>query len=343
MTVDGGRGRRAWLATSIVIGGLIAPIAVAAAATVGPALACQPGSGPHLADRTLTQAQIGSYAPGSLHCADLAGANLSGLSLIQIDLTGANLRNADLQHADLTQATLSGADLSGANLSHATMIQVTGRGARFAGANLSNVDLGQADLTGADLNGANLSGTSFVQADLGQATFRNATGVTPWSEYLLIASLVVFVLLALGSLRRRGRPYGGMAARGRMAGMGGPSAAMGGPSAAMGMNAIGSFNDMPGPGMPGMMGGMGINAGRAFAGSRFWLLRGLLGAVVIAFGFHLFIGGLLDEFVGGFGAPLQQTCSGPLCAVGVASGFIGLFGGILLIIVGFGVRASGRR
>jgi hypothetical protein len=70
------------------------------------------------------------------------------------------------------------------------------------------------------------------------------------------------------------------------------------------------------------------------------LVRGLLGSVMVAFGFHLFVGGLLDEFVGGFSVPLQQTCSGPLCVVGVASGFFGIFGGIIVAILGFGIRAG---
>ena len=45
--------------------------------------------------------------------------------------------------------------------------------------------------------------------------------------------------------------------------------------------------------------------------------------------------GQCDALVaGGFGAPVTQTCSGPLCAVGVGSGMVGAFAGILVILIG---------
>jgi hypothetical protein len=68
------------------------------------------------------------------------------------------------------------------------------------------------------------------------------------------------------------------------------------------------------------------------------LARGLVGSLVVALGFHLFLGGLADEVVSSFGPPLAQTCSaGALCTVGVASGFLGLFSGVFVIIAGFAV------
>lgn len=253
---------------------------------------CQPGSGRDLAGQHLTVLQVSGFAPGALRCANLAGADLSGLSLAQADLTGALLRNANLQHTDLTQATLSGADLSGANLSGATMIQVTAHGTRLVGANLSGADLTQADLTGANLSRANLSGASFSQATLTGANFKGATGVPPWSLYLLIAAGVIFVPLAFGSIRRAARAVRGQGGQ--------------------------------------------LAAARRPAGL---LIRGLLGAFMIAIGFHLFAGGLIDEIVSAAGPPLGQTCTGPLCTVGVASGFLGLFIGLPILIVGFIVRA----
>lgn len=312
--MDGGGGRRrAWLAMVILLGGLFAPIAGSASA---PGLACQPGSGPQLAGRTLTQAQIASYPEDGLRCADLVGANLRDLRLVQIDLAGANLRDADLQHADLTQATLNGADLSGADLADAKLIQVSARGTSFAGANLSNVDLGQADLTGADLDGANLGGTSFVQAELRHANFTGVKGVTPWSLYLLIAAAVVFVLLVWRSVGNRVGRRGGMRRKAAMPGM-------------VGINDIGGVTSMARmPAQPGL------------AVGRSGLVRGLLGALVVTVGFHLFVGGLLNEFVGGFGAPVAKICSGPQCAIGVGSGFFGIFGGIIVILAGFGVRRA---
>jgi len=43
--------------------------------------------------------------------------------------------------------------------------------------------------------------------------------------------------------------------------------------------------------------------------------------------------------VGGFEAPIAQECSGPQCAVGVASGVIGIPAGIVAMLAGFALRA----
>jgi uncharacterized protein YjbI with pentapeptide repeats len=311
-----------------MIGSLVAPVAgigPVTGAAAAPGAAC---SGPHLVGHHFSSAEISGFAPGHLRCADLAGSDFSDLSLVQIDLTNANLHDADLRHADLTQATLTGADLSGANLSDATLDQATAHGATFAGANLSGASLVQTDLTGADLDGANLGGTTFTQAELGQATFNGVTGVPPWSLYLLIASAALFLLLAWRSVRRRIRRAGGVTGLAMSPGMGG----MAGMGAAAGSGGM--------PGMPGMGGVIGMNSTPVRVPRGPGLVRGLLGSLIAAFGIHLFAGGLLDEFVGGFSVPLHQTCSGPLCVVGVASGFFGLFGGIIVAILGFGIRAG---
>jgi hypothetical protein len=242
---------------------------------------CQPGSGPHLAGKSLTSSEVSSYTPGHLRCADLSGADLNGLSLIQVDLTGAILRNANLQHTDLTQATLDGTDLSHANLSNAKLDQASAHNANFTGANLTGASMVQTDLTGASLNGASLGGVSFTEATLTGTTFTGATGVTPWSFYLLIASGLLFLLLALGTISRARRP-------------GGPRS----------------------------------------------VILALLGGLVAAFGFHLFAGGLIGQFVGGFGAPVTQTCTGPLCTVGVGSGIVGVFAGVVVLLIGLGMRRS---
>jgi hypothetical protein len=70
------------------------------------------------------------------------------------------------------------------------------------------------------------------------------------------------------------------------------------------------------------------------------LVLGVIGAVVVAVGFHLFAGGLLDEAVSSFGPPLAQTCTGALCKVGVASGVVGIIAGAVVAIVGFGLRRA---
>jgi uncharacterized protein YjbI with pentapeptide repeats len=278
------------------VGGLVAAVFLTAstAGAVGVTTAsCTPGSGPNLAGRHLTSSDLSSYSSG-LQCANLTGADLSGLSLAQVDFTGAVMRDANLQHADLSQATLDQADLSGANLSNAQMIQVSAKDAKLVGAQLGHADFTQADLTGADLAKANLSGTTFTQATLNQANFTGATGVPPYSLYLLIVAGTILVLLILGSIRKSSR--------------------------ALRLNRQNMSN---------------------FAMSRtgITLTRGLVGSLVVALGFHLFLGGLIDEIASAAGPPVAQTCSaGALCTVGVASGFLGLFGGVFVIIAGFAVR-----
>lgn len=197
--------RRTALAT---VGGLVAAVfltASSAAAAGATTASCTPGSGPNLAGKHLTSSDLSRYSSSGLQCANLTGADLSGLSLAQVDFSGAVMRDASLQHADLSQATLDQADLSGANLSNATMIQVSAKSAKLVGAKLDHADLTQADLTGADLAKANLSGTTFTQATLDQANFAGATGVPPYSLYLLIVAGTVLVLLILGSIRKSSR------------------------------------------------------------------------------------------------------------------------------------------
>ncbi len=285
--------RRTALAT---VGGLVAAVLLTAgtATAMGAATAsCTPGSGPKLAGKHLTSSDLSSYSSG-LQCANLTGADLSGLSLAQVDFTGAVMRDANLQHADLSQATLDQADLSGANLSNAQMTQVSAKSAKLVGAELAHADLTQADLAGADLTKANLSGTTFTQATLDQANFTGATGVPPFSLYLLIVAGIILALLVLGSIRKSIRIL------------------------RLGRQNMSNF---------------------AMSRTGITLTRGLAGSLAVALGFHLFLGGLIDEVASASGPPLAQTCSaGALCAVGVASGFFGLFGGVFVIIAGFAVR-----
>jgi hypothetical protein len=279
------------------IGSAVVMMGLTAGAAAVAADSCQPGSGPNLAGKQLTNSSLSQYEPSGLRCANLTGADLSGLSLVQFDFTSANLSKANLQHSDLSQATLVDADLSGANLTDATMIQVTANDAKLVGANLSGVDLTQADLTNADLSKANLSGTSFTQATLDHATFTGATGLLPWNLFVLAFGLLMIVLLLIGTLRRT---FGG-----RSAGFG--------------------YSNQT-----------GTNPGVT-------MVRGLLGAIVVGIGFSLAIGGFLGEVLSAAGPPVAQTCEGALCKVGVSSGFIGIFGGVFVIIAGFALRASSRR
>jgi uncharacterized protein YjbI with pentapeptide repeats len=292
-------GRSAFLA----VGSALALLAGGASASMRATPACEPGSGPDFTHTDVTQSDLTSGR--DVRCANLAGAYMQGFDLTQVDLEGANLQGANLEGADLGQATLTGATLKAANLANANMIQavlssavldgadlshaklgqVTADHASFAGANLTGVDFTQADLRDANLDHAKLRGSDFTQAEIGGATFHGATGITPWSLIIAIASGVVFVMLLVGPVRRavtRGSP-------------------------------------------------------RALA-------LGIAGALVVALGVHLFLGGLVEGFVGSFGAPVRQTCStGPLCPVGVGFGIFGIWLGVAVVIAGFVVLAAAKR
>lgn len=100
----------------------------------------------------------GWLSDGSLH-----EANLSGANLFEVNVGGANLRRANLGRADLT-----GADLSTAYLSRANLI-----GADLSRADLSRADLAGADLRRADLREANLSGADVSEAFCATTIFAN--------------------------------------------------------------------------------------------------------------------------------------------------------------------------
>lgn len=304
------------MAITLTSAGAVVALGAGAAAWAAPArlaLSCTPGSGAHLAGRTLTDAQILNYRSDGLKCADLTGANLDGLSLIQVDLTGAILRNAHLDHTDLGQATLTGADLSGADLSHAKLGQATLTGANLSGAILRYADLTQAtandadfrhadltsatliqtDLTKSKLDYAKLGSADFTQATLDQTTFTGATGLTSassFSLYLLLGAGLVLVLLALGTVTRAVRT----AARG-------------------------SFQPVR-------------------------TVIALLGCVLAALGLYLLAGGILGEALSAAGPQIQQACSGLACKIsgGGGSGLIGIFGGVIVFLIGLAMRAMLR-
>jgi len=243
--------------------------------------ACQPGSGPDLAGKTITSGEVSDLSGESLQCANLTDANLSGLSLDQIDITGADLRGANLQNTDLTQATLNGADFQGANLAGATLDQSEAQGADFRDADLSGASAVQTDLTGANLDDASLGGADFSQATFSGTAMTGVTGIFPWSLCLLLAAALIFVVSAWKALTRARR----------------------------------------------------LGSRRAQTGVA------LAGCLVLACGFYLFGGGIIDEFIGQMtGAPIAQACSGPLCRVGVASGFYGLPVGIVVMLIGASLR-----
>ncbi|MBD2601910.1 pentapeptide repeat-containing protein [Microcystis viridis] len=156
---------------------------------------------------------IGAILIGAiLRGANLRGAYLIGAILIGAILRGANLRGADLSWANLSEAYLSEADLSWANLSRANLSRadLSGdflslanlRGADLSGANLSGANLSGAILRWANLSGAILSGAklrgadlrwaNLSEADVENAIFIDATGITPEQKRDLIRRGAIF-------------------------------------------------------------------------------------------------------------------------------------------------------
>ena len=317
--------RRARLTAIAVSGGMAATVALAAgsaalAASASPA-GCQPGSGRNLTGTQFTNASIQSKTftdPGYFRCANLTGDNLSGLTLDQKDFTGALLRNANLSGASMIQVTLTGAVLTGANLTGAQMGQVTAQGADFAGANLSHADLTQAEIQNANFTSANLTGAGLGQATATNANFAKAT-----------LSGTDFTQAELGGANFKG-------AKGIL-----PYAEYLGIFTAVILvwMLARSFSGRRGGRRAARQSSSNATVVRKQAG----LARRLIGAVMIALGLQAFIGGLLGSILSATGPPIAQVCTpGPLCTVGVNSGFAGIFAGMLVLLLGFGIRLGGR-
>jgi uncharacterized protein YjbI with pentapeptide repeats len=327
---------------------------------------CQPGTGARLAGKHVHERAL--QKTNGLQCADLRNADLTGLDLTQVslagalatganfsnvhlgqgDLSGAKLAGANLSGADLTQATLTGADFTGANLAHAQLIQAEADNTNWTGADLSDVDASQAELQNAIFDNAKLGGADFTQADLSGTNFNSARGLTPWSLYVGIAAGVIFLLFAGLSLRkamgRRGRTAEPTPAPGEPAVVdgkyvgesyqsiwnrppAGSTVQLAKPVAsAQPSMAMGAFNPINPP----------ASSTRGFGAT---LVIGLLGSLIVAFGFHLFLGGMVGTFSFAFDTLATATCSGPQCSVGVGSGEFGLIVGVFVVIAGFFVRA----
>jgi hypothetical protein len=138
----------------------------------------------------------------NLSDADLRGANLRGANLIGANLSGAILREANLSVAILIKANLIGAilikaNLIGANLSGAILIGAILIKANLIGANLSGAILREANLSvailiKANLSDANLRGANLSGAEVENAIFTNATGITPEQKQDLIRRGAIF-------------------------------------------------------------------------------------------------------------------------------------------------------
>jgi uncharacterized protein YjbI with pentapeptide repeats len=258
-------------------------------------------------------ATTASCTPGS--GPDLAGRHLTSgdLSSYSSGLQCANLTGADLSGLSLAQVDFTGAVMRDANLQGADLSQATLDQADLSGANLSNAQMVQASAQYAKLVGADLASADFTQADLTGADLARANlSGTTFSQATLnqanfagvtgVPPYSLYLLIVAGIILTL--LIAGSIRRGRRA-------------LRLNRQAM---------------------SGLAMSRTGITLARGLVGSLVVALGFHLFLGGLADEVVSSFGPPLAQTCSaGALCTVGVASGFLGLFGGVLVIIVGFAV------
>jgi hypothetical protein len=137
---------------------------------------------------------------------NLNNANLRDHNLSFLDLTNATMWNADLQGANLSQANLNGAfldrsDLRSATLTQASLERAWLRETRLQGADLSGADFTKAYLTYSNLCATNsvrarfdqarLAGAHWEFADLIDASFKGAVGLTLTRSACLKDSTVV--------------------------------------------------------------------------------------------------------------------------------------------------------
>ena len=269
----------------------------------------------------LTASTATAMGAATATCTPGSGPDLAGKHLTSSDLSShtsglqcANLTGADLSGLSLAQVDFTGAVMRDANLQQADLTQATLDQADLSGANLSNATMTQvsarhaklvgAELAHADLTQADLTGADLAKANLSGTTFTQATlDQANFTGATGVPQYSLYLLIVAGII--------------------------------LVLLALGSIRK----------GSRILRLSRenmsnfAMSRSGIALTRGLLGSLVVALGFHLFLGGLIDEIASASGPPVAQTCSaGALCTVGVASGFFGLFGGVFVIIAGFAVR-----
>ncbi|MGD0561271.1 MAG: hypothetical protein ABSA93_40645 [Streptosporangiaceae bacterium] len=69
----------------------------------------------------------------------------------------------------------------------------------------------------------------------------------------------------------------------------------------------------------------------------------LVGCLLLAFGFRLFAGGVVDQVIAQTAAAANGACVGEPCAVGVDSGFLGLVSGIVVMLAAAWLLRRSRR
>lgn len=250
----------------------------------------------------------GAASMTAASCQPGSGPQLAGQTLTSSQVSGfqpGHLRCADLAGANLAgvsmiQIDLTGANLRHADLQHADLTQATLTGADLAGANLTDATMDQSMDQHANFQGANLTGTSAVQVDLTGATLQGAQ--------------------------------------------------LGGADFTQATFSNTNFHGVKGlfPWSLYLLIAAVVLLILLLAGTLRKAVRvrrpgravvAVVGCVLVALGFHLFVGGLIEQFVGGFGSPIPQACSGPQCAVGVSSGLYAIPVGIFAMIFGFAMRA----
>lgn len=166
---------------------LLAILALLACAPV--AAACAPDSGPNLAKRVVTTADLTKYS--SLECVNFQHADLRGLSFLQADLKTADFRDATVTGDDFSQATLQGSNFYGAEAARANFGQAMMQYANVRHADLQGADFIQTYLQHASLTGSNTAGADFTQADVYEST-----GVPSKSRFGGL-TVLIFVAVAL--------------------------------------------------------------------------------------------------------------------------------------------------
>ncbi|WP_128377120.1 pentapeptide repeat-containing protein [Streptomyces cavernae] len=229
-------------------------------------------------------------------CATHSGKQLAGKHLTQQDIDSdhtfrcADLRGADLAGLSLTQDDFTGADLSGADLHQADLTQAEWVGATLAKADLSHADLTQANVSQADLTGANLTGADLTQADL---TGARLDGAALSGAQFTQAELDDATFEGVTGVTRWDL-YLLIGAAGLFV--------------VLALRLLVVVGRAPAP--------AAVRARR--------LVFGLAGRLLVVLALHMFIGFMIGQVVAsGVGDPVQQTCQGPQCAVGVGLGMAG--------------------
>lgn len=287
---------------------LIAAAGLGGAAVLGAiagsaAVTAGPGCQPG-SGKQLAGQHLTSSEVSSFQPGELRCANLAGADLSGLSLGQVDFTGAILRNADLQHADLTQATLDFADLSGANLTDATMIQVVARQAKLAGADLSGVDLTQADLTGANLSKTKLSGTSFTQATIDHTT-FTGATGIPPWNLYVLIVAVVIFALLVMGTVRRSVRSTRNAGGF--------------------AFANASGN-RPGSL-----------------LVRGLIGSFLVALGFSLFIGGLLGEILSAGGPPVTQTCVGALCKAGVASGFFGLFGGVFIVIIGFAIRASGRR